>query len=152
MLALRNVDAAKADLQRATEDLEQAYVRAPIAGTVLEINARGGEKPGEDGVLELGNVAEMTAELEVYQSQIGTVAVGDAVTLSAGALPASLKGTVARVGLMVKRQSAIGQDPAANTDARVVDVIVALDQASSQIASRFTNLQVEGRIEKGDRS
>lgn len=94
----------------------------------------------------------MTAELEVYQSQIGTVAVGDAVTLSAGALPASLKGTVARVGLMVKRQSAIGQDPAANTDARVVDVIVALDQASSQIASRFTNLQVEGRIEKGDRS
>ena len=53
---------------------------------------------------------------------------------------------------MVRRQSEIGQDPAANTDARVVEVIVKLDQPSSQIASRFTNLQVEARIEKKEAS
>ena len=147
IVALRNVDAAKADLQRATADLDQAYVHAPIAGTVLEINARSGEKPGENGVLELGKVSEMTAELEVYQSQIGRVAFGDPVTLSAAALPEKLKGKVSRVGLKVKRQSEIGEDPAANTDARVVEVIVTLDKPSSQIASRFTNLQVDARIE-----
>ncbi|MEM7775125.1 MAG: HlyD family efflux transporter periplasmic adaptor subunit [Pseudomonadota bacterium] len=151
IVAIRNVEAAKADLKRAVEDLEQAYVRAPIAGTVLEINARTGEKPGDSGVLELGNVAKMMAEVEVYQSQIGKVAIGDPVTLSAAALPETLSGTVTRIGLKVKRQSAIGQDPAANTDARVVEVIVALNKASSQIASRFTDLQVEARIETGNR-
>lgn len=146
ILARRNVEAARADMQRAAADLEQAYVRAPISGTVLQINARTGEKPGEAGVLELGNVAEMTAELDVYQGQIGKVGVGDPATISAVALPETLNGTVSRIGLKVKRQSAISQDPAANTDARVVEVIVALDQRSSQIAARLTGLQVEARI------
>jgi HlyD family secretion protein len=149
ILARRNVEAASADLQQAIEELEQAFVRAPIAGTVLQINARTGEKPGDAGVLELGNIAQMTAELDVYQSQIGKVKIGDPAAISAVALPDVLRGKVSRIGLKVKRQSAISQDPAANTDARVVEVIVALDQQSSHVASRFTGLQVEARIMTG---
>ncbi|MEO1204768.1 MAG: efflux RND transporter periplasmic adaptor subunit [Pseudomonadota bacterium] len=145
-LAMRNVDAAKAELQRIKQDFEQAYIRAPISGTVLQVNARAGEKPGEQGLLELGNVGQMTAELDVYQSQIGKVSIGDAVELSAVALPDKLDGSIRRIGLKVKRQSVIGQDPAANTDARVVEVIVGLDAPSSRRASRFTGLQVEARI------
>jgi HlyD family secretion protein len=150
ILARRNFEAAKADLERAIEEREQAFVRAPIAGTVLQINARTGEKPGEAGVLELGNIAQMTAELDVYQSQIGQVEIGDPATISAVALPDVLRGKVSRIGLRVKRQSAISQDPAANTDARVVEAIVDLDEPSSQIASRLTGLQVEARIMTGD--
>lgn len=149
IVARRNVEAAEAELQRAKEDLEQAYIRAPIDGRVLDIHARTGEKPGEQGVVELGNTRQMTAELEVYQSQIGKVETGDPVTLSALALPKKLTGEVSRIGLRVKRQSEIGRDPAANTDARVIEVIVTLDEASSAVASRFTDLQVEARIETG---
>lgn len=79
IVALRSLDAAKADLQRAEQDLEKAYVRAPLAGTVLTIHVRPGEKPGTKGVLNMGDIEHMTAEIEVYQTQIGHVAIGDVV-------------------------------------------------------------------------
>ena len=150
VVAARNLDAAKADLERAIRDLDEAVIRAPIAGTVLTIHVRPGEKPGEDGVMNVGNIDRMTAEIDIYQSQIGAVALGDAVEITADALPRGLQGRVSKIGLEVNRQTRIDDDPAANTDARVVEVTVLLDEASSAIASRYTNLQVTGRIAVGD--
>ena len=49
----------------------------------------------------------------------------------------------------VGRQTLTGDDPAANTDARVVRVRVALDAASSQLAAGFSNLQVLATIDVG---
>jgi HlyD family secretion protein len=146
LVAARNVDAAKADLARAVADLEKASVRAPTTGTVLTVHVRPGEKPGSLGILNLGNLERMIAEVEVYQTQIGRVAVGDTVDLTAEALPRPLKGSVTRIGLEVGRQTLMDASPAANTDARVVKVTVSLDPDSSSIAQRFTNLQTTARI------
>lgn len=147
VLAARNLDAAKADLARAMRDLEKARVLAPADGTVLTIHVRSGERPGNEGILNLGNLEDMTAEVEVYQSQIGLVDIGDAVEIAAEALSAPLKGTVTRIGLEVGRQTMTDSTPAANTDARVVKVYVDLDEPSSKLAERFTNLQVMARIQ-----
>jgi HlyD family secretion protein len=146
LVAARNVDAAKADLARALADLEKAFVRAPMTGTVLTIHVRPGEKPGSLGIINIGNLDRMTAEVEVYQTQIGRVDVGDPVEITAEALARPLKGTVTRIGLEVGRQSLIDANPAANTDARVVKVTVTLHPDSSRLAQRFTNLQVTARI------
>lgn len=146
LVAARNLDAARADLARALADLDKASVRAPIAGTVLTIHVRPGEKPGSRGLMNLGNLERMGAEVEVYQTQIGRVALGNTVELTAEALPKPLEGVVTRIGLEVGRQTLVDASPAANTDARVVKVRVALDPASSQVAGRFTNLQVTARI------
>ena len=146
VVSMRALDAARADLKRARSDLEKAYVRAPSAGTVLTVRVRPGEKPGADGILTLGNIAQMTAEVEVYQTAIGAVKVGDRVRISADALPQVLEGTVSRVGLEVGRQTLTDADPAANTDARVVKVYVTLSPAAIAVARRFTNLQVVARI------
>jgi HlyD family secretion protein len=149
LVAARNLDAARADLARAESDLDKAFIRAPIAGTVLTIHVRPGEKPGSKGVLNLGDLTRMTAELEVYQTQIGQVAVGDLVRVTADALPRPLAGRVTRIGLEVGRQTLTDASPAANTDARVVKVYVRLDPESSEVAQRYTNLQVIGRIAIG---
>ena len=149
LVAARNLDAARADLARAERDLDKAYVRAPMAGTVLTVHVRPGEKPGAKGVMNLGDLTTMTAELEVYQTQIGLVAIGDDVTVSADALPRALRGTVTRMGLEVGRQTLTDASPAANTDARVVKVYVRLDPESSSVARRYTNLQVVGRVAVG---
>lgn len=149
VVAARNLDAARAELARAERDLEKARVLAPIDGTVLTIQVRPGERPGAQGLMNLGNIDRMTTEVEVYQNQIGLVAVGDAVTIAAEALPKPLAGVVSRIGLEVGRQVLTDANPAANTDARVVKVYVALDEASSQVARRFTNLQVVARIAVG---
>jgi HlyD family secretion protein len=145
-VAARNLDTARAERARAEHDLDKAAVRAPAAGTVLTIFARPGERPGAEGILSLGNLEDMLAEVEVYQNQIGRVVEGADVELTADALPQPLSGTVTRIGLEVGRQRLIDADPAANTDARAVTVTVDLDPESTAIARRFTNLQVTARI------
>ncbi|MEM7633163.1 MAG: HlyD family efflux transporter periplasmic adaptor subunit [Pseudomonadota bacterium] len=149
VVALKNLESARSDLRRARQDLRQAYVHSPIDGTVLEIHARAGEKPGNDGIMDVGDISNMTVEVEVYQTSIRHVSVGDPVEISSASLPATLTGEVKRIGLQIRKQSVIASDPAASTDARVVEVIVGLDDSSSKTASRFTNLQVEAKIQVG---
>lgn len=148
LVAEREADAARADLARAERDLSMTEIRAPSDGTVLEIHARAGETAGNDGVVRMADLTRMKAEVEVYQTLIGAVEPGAAVTLRADTLSAPLSGTVERIGLEVRRQTRVGESPAANTDARVVDVTVALDPQSAEIAARFTNLQVVAEIQK----
>jgi HlyD family secretion protein len=147
-VAEANLAAARVDLTRAEHDLESAYVRAPSAGTVLDINARAGERPS-GGIIDLGDTSQMTVEAEVYQTLIGRVAIGDPVVISAAALAQDLTGVVSAIGLEIGRQSITSDDPAANTDARVVDVIVTLDERSSTLAAGFTNLETIVRIDAG---
>lgn len=151
LVAARMLASAQADLERAAADLDKAYVRAPLAATVLTIHIQPGEKPGAAGIMNLGNIAQMKADVEIYQTQIGLVMVADPVEITAEALARPLTGKVSRIGLEVGRQSLIDANPAANTDARVVKVTVALDPASSEAASRYTNLQVIARIAVGPR-
>lgn len=148
-VAQANLNASRVELLKAEQDLERAYVRAPQAGTVLGINDRVGERPSSSGIFDLGDTTLMTVEAEVYQTMIGRVSIGDPVTVSAEALDGDLSGAVTAIGLEIGRQSITSTDPAANTDARVVDVIIALDAASSQLAKRFTNLQAVVRIDAG---
>jgi HlyD family secretion protein len=145
-VAASNLALARSELARAQQDVDKAYVRAPIAGTVITILVRPGEKPGAAGVLRLGNLEQMKAEIEVFQTQIGFVSLGDAVTFTADSLPKPLQATVSRIGLEVGRQTLVDPNPAANTDARVVKVQAMLSPESSAIAQRFTNLQLIARI------
>ena len=146
VLAERNLESARADLARVSGDLERARVLAPLDATVLTIHVRPGERPGAKGIMNLGNIDKMTVEIEVYQSLIGAVSVGDTVEVTAEALPRPLGGVVTRIGLEVGRQVLTDPNPAANTDARVVKVHADLLPDATTVAQRFTNLQVTARI------
>ncbi len=146
VVAARKLDAAMADLNRARRDLARGVVTAPVSGTILEIYARPGEKPGAKGILDVGDTERMTAELEVYQAEIGLVSVGQHVELSADVVGLPFQGMVQEIGYAVERQTVVRDDPAANTDARIVKVKVRLDGESSKRASKLTNLEVTGRI------
>ncbi len=147
VVASRNLDAALSDLSRAQGDLSKSQVVAPTGGTILNIHVRAGERPSANGILDIGNIAKMTAEIEIYQTDIAQVSLGARVNLKADALPNALNGKITKIGLEVGRQKLVDSDPAANTDARVITVTVALDEASSKAAKRYTNLQVLARIE-----
>jgi len=146
VVARRALDAARADVARALADLDKARVRAPRDGTVLTIHARPGERPATQGILTFGDVDTMMVEIEVHQTQIGRIAVGDRVAVTAEALPRPLGGTVMRVGMEVVRQALVDPSPAANTDARVVRVTARLDAQETAATRGLTNLQVRARI------
>lgn len=146
VVAARKLDSANADLNRARRDVARGVVTAPVTGTILDIHVRPGEKPGTKGILDIGNIQRMTAELEVYQSEIGRIATGQQVELTADAISQSFHGVVSEIGYAIERQTVIRDDPAANTDARIVKVKVNLDEESSKLAAKLTNLEVTGRI------
>ncbi len=147
IVAARSVETARAELARARLDVDRSMVVAPIAGAILDIHATPGQRPPPEGILEMGDTAQMMAEAEVWQDRIGAVRVGQPVELVAAALGESLHGTVDRIGLTVGRQGLISDDAAENKDARVIRVLVALDAPSSGRAARFTNLEVVARID-----
>ncbi len=147
VVAARNLDAADADLARAHSDLARAAVLAPVSGVILDILARAGERPNAAGIMQMGDTDQMMAEVEVYQDRIGAVAAGQPVELVATAIGQTLQGRVQSIGLMVGRQGLVSDDTAANTDARVITVMVELDARSSAVAARFTNLEVIARID-----
>lgn len=90
----------------------------------------------------------MYAVAEVYQSDIHKVRPGQKVKVSSDSLPGELQGTVDWLGMQIQRQNVINADPSSNIDARIVEVHVRLDQASSVKAAQFTNLQVKAVIEQ----
>lgn len=149
VVAARNVAAAEAELERARMDLGRAEVRAPIAGTILNIHATPGQRPPAEGIMEMGDTTQMMAEVEIWQDRIASVALGQPVEIVADALGRSLRGTVESIGLTVGRQGLISDDAAANSDARVIRVLVTLDAESSAVAARYTNLEAVARIDTG---
>jgi HlyD family secretion protein len=147
IVAARNLDAARADLARAEQDLIRSAVLAPISGVVLDSMANAGERPPNDGIMQIGDIDHMMAEVEVYQDRIANVAIGQPVELAAVAIGQTLQGRVQSIGLTVGRQGLLSDDTAANTDARVIKVMVELNEASSKVAARYTNLEVIARID-----
>jgi HlyD family secretion protein len=149
-----DVEAAKAEVKRAIAaanqakvNLDKATVRSPQDGTVLEIHARPGELVSNDGIIDIGQTQQMYAIAEIYQSDINNIRLGQSVRISNDSLPEELQGTVDSIGWQVKRQNIVNTDPSANIDARIVEVHIKLDEASSQKAAKFTNLQVKVVVE-----
>ena len=134
-------DVARAQLRSAEAELARSTVRAPVDGQVLKIHARPGEKVGPQGILELGRTDEMYAIAEVYETDVRRIEVGQRARVSSPALEAPLEGVVERVGMKIGKLDALSTDPAARTDARVVEVEIRLDD--SEPVKNLTNLQVE---------
>jgi HlyD family secretion protein len=141
----RAVEVARAELRAARAELARMRVLAPIDGEVVDVYAREGERVGPEGLLELGRTHEMYAVAEVYETDVGRVRVGQRARVTSPGLPGPLAGSVERIGRKVGKLDEIGADPAARTDARVVEVEVRLDDAAP--AAGLTNLQVEVVIE-----
>ena len=148
--AQAQVQAALAGVARAEADLAQTQVTAPRAGQILNIHTQPGEAIGPDGIATLGQTQQMMAVAEIYQNDVAKIQPGQRASLTSAALADPLQGTVERLGLQVGQQRVVDEDPAANLDARVVEVDVRLDADSSQRVAGLTNLQVTVRIEVGE--
>jgi HlyD family secretion protein len=135
----------EAELERAKAEMELAVVHSPIAGQVLEVHARDGERVGSDGIAEIGQTQAMYAIAEVYETDVGRVKVGQRATISSPALANVVRGTVDRIRLKIGKKDVLATDPAARTDARVVEVEILLDD--SKDVAGLTNLQVDVAIQ-----
>jgi HlyD family secretion protein len=140
-VAESKVDVASAHLEVAQVELERAFIKAPVNGRVLDVMLNPGEFIGAEGLLEIGKVDKMYAIAEVYETDIRRVKIGQTATATSDALPQALSGKVEFIRYKVEKQDVIGTDPAAEKDARIIEVEILLDDPEA--AASMTHLQVE---------
>ena len=140
---------ARAELVKAEADLRQTVLRAPLSGLVLKVHSRVGERPGDKGVLELGASDRMEAQLEVYESDINRVRLGQQVRLSSenGGFSGTLNGVVSRIHPQVRQREVLSTDPTGDADARVVEVRVRLAAAAAARVRRLAGLKLIARLQ-----
>lgn len=129
-------------------DLADSELRSPINGLVLRVHAREGERPGAEGVIEVGATQAMEALIEVYESDVGRIGVGQTVTLVSenGGLDGSLSGEVIAISPQVRQRAVLSTDPTGDADARIVEVRVKLDAASASRVQALSGMKVIARF------
>jgi HlyD family secretion protein len=132
-------------LRSAEARLERSVIRAPVSGRILKIVSRAGEETGLRSILQMGDVSQMYAVAEVYETDLPRVRVGHRATVASPALERQLGGVVEVVGVAISRNLIVDVDPAASTDRRVAEVKIRLDDSRS--AARLVNMQVTVAID-----
>lgn len=81
--------------------------RSPIAGTVVEVRATIGQSvEATTPLFTVGELSELWAQLDIFESQLGQVRVGQKVTLTVGAYPDQrFEGQIAYVGDLVDEKT-----------------------------------------------
>jgi HlyD family secretion protein len=147
--AKAEVESAQSAVDQAQADLELAYVRAPVPGRILKINTRAGETVNDsEGIAELGQTDQMMVVAEVYESDISKVRLGQRVTMTSEgqAFEGELRGSVNKIGLKIGKKDVLSTDPAAATDARVVEVNIRLNPEDSKRVAGLTYSKVIVKI------
>jgi HlyD family secretion protein len=149
-------ESLKASRQAAAQRLEDAAMKAPVSGRVVNVLARPGDTLTNQPVLQIADTEQMTVVAEVYETDVarlrewlqrGPVPVEvDARVLGVTAQP--LRGTVTpgAVAPMIARGTVFALGPREDADRRVVEVEVRLDPASSAAVRDFIGLQVRTRF------
>ena len=140
--AQAEVNSAITAVKKAQAELALAYVRSPRDGQVLKIHTWDGEIVGNNGIVELGQTNQMVAVAEVYETDVKRLKIGQKAIITSGAFTGEAIGRVKEIGLQIYKNNVLNTDPTAATDARIVEVKIQLDPASSVKVQSFTNLEV----------
>lgn len=139
------VDSMEARVNLLAARLERTILRAPVTGHVLRVFTWPGERLTTRPVLQMGETGKMYAVAEVYETDVRLVEPGQRVTVTTPAMKEELSGTVELVGQRIYKNDVLSVDPRAETDTRIVEVRVLLDDPTA--ARKFIYLQVDVRIE-----
>ncbi|WP_269623067.1 efflux RND transporter periplasmic adaptor subunit [Prochlorococcus marinus] len=137
-----------AEINALKVDLLDSDLKSPIDGIVLKINSREGERPNSEGVLQVGSSQIMEAIIEVYESDINRIRIGQIVSLTSenGGFSGTLKGFVKQISPQISQRKVISTDPTGDADARVVEVRIKLESESSVKVKSFTGMKVIARF------
>ena len=137
-----------ADRKAILIDLSNSQLRSPINGYILSINTRVGERSNSEGVLDIGASQNMEANIEVYESDIDRVFLNQSVELTSenGGFEDKLFGFVVRINPRVKQRKVLSTDPTGDADARVIEVLVKLNQESIEKVKSFAGMKVIARF------
>ncbi|MDB5316519.1 MAG: hypothetical protein JWO24_2363, partial [Rhodospirillales bacterium] len=138
--------AASAARDKARADAALSRLAAPIAGTVLRVIARTGERISDDGVVEMADLSRLDIVADVYETDLARLHVGATAEIIVPGEPRRFTATLREIGWQVRRAPQSTTDPVAAIDSRTVAVRLALDEAGVAALARRSNMQVQVAI------
>jgi HlyD family secretion protein len=124
---------ARAEWTIAQEALERTRIRAPIAGIILQVQAKVGEmaSPSSEPLLVLGDRPRLRVRAEVDERDIGKVTLGQRVVVRADAFRGrDFEGKVSAIAPIVGPGRISQRAPQRATDTEVMEVVVDLIEAN----------------------
>jgi HlyD family secretion protein len=118
---------ARADRAVARSAVNKLTIRAPIDGTILQVNAKVGETATPSSVvLTMGDLSALRVRAELDDHDVGNIKVGQSVVIRASAFPGrDFSGKVASIAPSVEPGS-ITRGPRDQSDVDVVVVMINL--------------------------
>ena len=137
-----DISIIKAKLDNARNTREQALVRSPLDGVVIQIYTRQGERVSTSGIAKVVDLSQLRVLADVDELNVGRISAGGKVEVTFRGSPTVYLGTISRVAPTVKRMQRMEPDGGSSTDARVVQVEIQLDDPSSmpQVLGRETRV------------
>ncbi|CAL74906.1 conserved hypothetical protein; putative signal peptide [Bradyrhizobium sp. ORS 278] len=124
------LNVARADLQAARATLEKLTLRAPLDGTILQVNARAGEiasPQGSQPLVLLGDMSSLRVRAELDQRDLDKIKVGQQAVVRSDAFRGrDVAGKVASVAPLVESSRTAALSQRNMTDVDVVEVLVDL--------------------------
>lgn len=115
----------------AKRTLEDALVRSPLDGVVVQIFSRQGERVSPAGIVKVVDMNQLRVLADVDELHVGRLKPGGKVDVTFRGNNDVYKGTIERIAPTVKRMQRVEPDGGSSTDARVVQVEITIDDPSS---------------------
>ena len=136
-------------LDQNSSRLRNSVLSAPLTGVVTRIYTRNGEAISKDGVLQIGNLDQLSAELEVYESDLKRINVGQRswIRSETGSFSDTVRGRVVEILPGIRERTTLPTTAVPTVDVRVGIVRVAIDQQFVSRLRAFIGTKLIARIE-----
>jgi HlyD family secretion protein len=126
------LNVARAELLLAQAGFEKLAIRSPVAGTVLQVNAKPGElatPAAPQPLMLIGDISQLRVRAELDERDFGEIKIGQPVLVRSSAFRGSeFAGKVASIAPLVDAGRINARDQRGLSDVRVVEVMVDLTE------------------------
>lgn len=128
--------------------LQAASLNSPIDGTVLAVDASVGQPTTGMPIMRIADLSQMICRAEVRVADLPSIQLGARAAISGGGLSKVLQGEVISISQVVGTPRLPSADPRTRVDWRSAEVVIAIDPADTEAASRLVQSQVDVAIKK----
>jgi HlyD family secretion protein len=143
---------ARLDLRAAEAALENLILRAPVDGTVLQINTRVGELASPSSsqpLLVLGDISKLRVRAEIDERDYGEIKVGQKVVVRSPAFRGrDVAGTVSSVAPIIEAGRIGARGGRSPTDVNVAEVVIDLAEPGPLVAGMKVDVYFSREIAK----
>lgn len=139
---------ARIQLANNSININNSIINSPVNGVITAIYSREGEDTSKNGVLQVGDLTALNAQLEIYESDFRLVKIGQQVEIrsESGSFAETIQGKVSKIIPGIRSRTTIPTQAVPNVDVRVGIVEVSIPRLDVPKLRKFVGTKLIGRV------